>query len=188
MPIFSNLLPKPEILDAMPLHEGPSNAQSTYVALTTLDGGSYVIRKPIRFNRCLVRLTAATSAPTLAMSIYQAADGGGAATANRVATMSAVGVTATTITLTVDEGTVLLKPGIIHVLYGRASGSGTFTTRTYLNVALDLLNQNVDSGSHKITFTTALAASGVHPTTLAPLTDCTASILDVAPIIRFKKV
>ena len=108
--------------------------------------------------------------------------------ANLVATCTAIAMTgAATYTVTPSQGSVTLKRGLIYVLWGRDSTSGSFTARTYGTQTYDLINTNVEAGTHPTMFTTAIAAN-TSPATFDPLTQATAATVDTALVVRLKTV
>lgn len=168
-------------------------AQSTIADSTSLRGASFIVMREVSFNRIIARVTAGTAATTISIQIFQTSDGTSGNTATRVATIAghAIAGGAETLVMTPSEGTVTLKRGLCYVLFGRDSGAGSFTLRTHGVTAYDLLNQNVDTDTHPLVFTTTIAANTT-PASIdvrQPATgNLTATTTDVVPVIVLKKV
>ena len=169
------------------------SGQSTIADSTSLRGASFVVTREVSFNRIIARVTAGTAATTISIQIFQTSDGTSGNTATRVATIAghAIAGGAETLVMTPSEGTVTLKRGLCYVLFGRASGAGSFTLRTHGVQSYDLLDQNVDADTHPLVFTTTIAANTT-PASIdvrQPATgNLTASTTDVCPVIVLKKV
>ena len=178
-----------EAADYLPRPEGPTVAASTRIGQANFDGASYVIMRPVTFNRIIFRTTARTGSPTARLLIYQATDGK-SGVANLVATCTAIaiGTGAAAYTVAPSQGSVTLKRGLIYVLWGRDSVADSFTARTYGTQNYDLITSNVETGTHPTMFTTAIAAN-TSPATFNPLTGATAAgAVDTALVVRLKTV
>lgn len=179
-----------EILELLPIPEGRVAGNSTRVAQTTFEGCSYILRRRVTFNRILMRVTARAGAPTGRFLIYQGATGG-AGIASLIATVAAFVIPAggTNFEVTPAEGTVTAEAGLIYMLWGRDSAADSFTMRTYVVQALDLLTANVDAAYHPTTFQTVIAANTT-PATFNPTEggDANATSTDVPTVIRLRMV
>lgn len=182
--------PITENVELLPIPEGQVAANSTRVAQTTFEGASYVLRRRVTFDRILLRITARAGAPTMRMLIYQGVLGG-AGIASLIATVSTFAVPAptTNFEVTPAEGIVTAEAGLIYVLWGRDSGAGSFTLRTYTVQADDLLTANVDAAYHPTSFTTAVSAA-TSPATFNPTEggDANATATDVTVTLRLRRV
>jgi hypothetical protein len=190
MSFFSN----DERVEFFPEPEPRVGGNSTRVLQTVLEGASFKILRPVRFNRILVRVTAFVAGGTMKFLIYQRPPGWGAdaSPASRVATVSAFAPGGTgNFQMTPSEGEVRLASGVYYVLMGRDSGAGSITLRTYTITSLDLSNANVESNTHVTNYDTALLASTT-PATFDPRPvatgQATPSIADVCPIHRLIRV
>lgn len=182
----------PEDVEYLPEPETRTSGNATRIGQTTYEGGSFKLLRPVMFNRIIIRLTAFTAPGTLALLLFQRSKGQGGAPANRVATVTGFSPGAAgTFLLTPSEGVINLVSGIFYVLYGRDSGSGSFTMRTYTVQALDLSNANVQADTHVTNFSTAIAA-GTTPATFDPRPvatgQATPEVTDLTPIIRLLRV
>lgn len=175
-----------------PIPEIRTGADSARTAQTLFEGGSYIIRRRVTFNRIHVRITSRTGAPTLRFLLFQA-PGGGSGVANRVATVTAFAVPAggTNTVLTPTEGSVTLSGGLVYVLWGRDSAAASFGMQVYALQNMNLLTNNVPSGLHPLSWTTALASTSL-PATFDPRATVGQAIpssgVDVLPIFRLQQV
>ena len=175
----------------LPIPEGIYSGDSANAIAATLCGGSYVSRRVLVFNRIIFRITTWSGTSTLTIQIFQQANGlSGVAT--RVATVSNYNPGgAGTFVVAPSEGTIRIVPGRFFILYGRWSGTAAPQFRSYKLPAVDLLNRNVDIGTHPVAFTTAIAASTT-PATVdprqTPTGQFTGTIADVVGVFRFKTV
>ena len=144
-------------------------AQGTRGDQTLLEGGMFWVRQQALANRVLLRMTGGSGAPTLAIGLYQSAEGG-AGVASRVAGAVAfpIGTSAANYSIPFAEGEVVLRRGYLYVLYGRDSAAGGYTIRAYGAMAADLRNQQMVSGTRPTGYTTALAANAGLPATFDP--------------------
>ena len=144
-------------------------AQATRGDQTLLEGGTYWVRQQTLVNRILLRMTGGSGAPTLAIGLYQSAEGG-AGVASRVAGAVAfpIGVSAANYSIPLAEGEIVLRRGYLYVLYGRDSAAGGYTMRAYGAMAADLHNQQMIAGTRPTNYTTTLAANAGLPATFDP--------------------
>jgi len=157
-----------ETADYVPLPEQGIAADATHNVGTTFEGASFIARRPINVTKLQYRITAAVGA-NFVIGIYQA-PGGGSGVANRISTVTRVGVTAGA---SIQTETVFtqLEAGIYYVLIGVAN-AGALAVDMYGAIAVTLMNVAGDVGAteHPTTFTTAIAASGGAPATFDPTT------------------
>lgn len=180
----------PTHTDILPTAQARVGANSTRIAQTTYDGASYNLLDRISFNRFIFRITGLTGTPSLNILIYQAEGGVGSNTTNLIATCQINPVGIGNQIVTPNEGTVHLEQGVFFVLMGRSSVSDSATFRTFAVNTNDLLNDNVDTDTYPVAFTTNIAASTT-PSTFNPLMSggsVTATVSDVALICRMKTV
>ena len=177
-----------ETADMYPFPEARVGGNATRAAQTTFEGASYIIRRQTQINRLVFRTTNATAPGAVRILIFQTSNGG-SGVASLIGTVSSFAppTGAGNRVASFSEGTITLEAGLIYILHGLTSASGSVTLRTYTNQAMDLLSQNVDSGTHPFQFTTAIAANTT-PSTFNPLTQGTGTSSNVALIARFKTV
>jgi len=188
---------EPELLvteddDIVPLPELVFSNQSSRVAQTVLEGGSYFLRTKTRFNRVLFSIATKSGSPSIDLAIYQFEDGTSSSLVEKKASISGVVISTVGIySKALVEGEVVLLPGLIYVLWGKSAGGvgNNFTMRTYDVQSIDIVTTNVPTGLHPVSYTTALPATST-PATFDPTIggDVSESILDVVPIIRLRKV
>jgi len=191
-----SVAPAPDPKDEIPIPEGRVTGSSGRVLQTTFDGASFIVRRPMSFDRILLRITGTTSPGSLRLCLYQAPDGSsGSGPLPRIATITGfVPGSAGNFVIPLDEGTVSLLAGLVYVLYGRDSATGSATLRSYTTQNVDGLSSNVDVNVHPTSFITAIAvplAPAAAPATFDPRQTPTgqaiASALDVIPVVRFYK-
>ena len=175
--IAENTVPQPVL---------PKGTQSTLVAPTDLEGGVFFAKFAFRFDQITIRTTGSTSSPTGKFLIYQPIDSTTAALVGSVTAFSLPGVD--TYTMALNEGVIEIKPGVFVIMWGRDSGAGTFTLRTYNASSVSLMNTAVPSDMVPVSMTTSIAANGVSPATL-DLTEGGSDVTgssgtNVMPIIR----
>lgn len=180
-----------ETADYIPLPESHVTGNATRVANTTFDGASYIIRRPVSFNRIVFRATGQSGAPTARILIYQTASGG-SGVASLKATCATFAIAAPgNFACTPSEGTVTLTGGLIYVLFGRDSAAGSWTARTSTTQSTDLLNGNMDVDTHPTSFTTTIAAN-TSPATFdpreSPTGSATGTSSDVTLVVRLKGI
>lgn len=188
----------PDLDDAefFPQPEARATGNATRTAQTTLEGGSYLLLRPVTFNRILVRFTGFTAPGTLKFMIFQRPRGQGVPAAGtpapRVATVSGFAPGGTgNFFMTPAEGTVRLYNGVYYVLFGRDSAAGSIIVRTYTISVLDLSNANVEAVTHVTNYSTAILATAT-PATFdprpAPPGEATPAVGDFSPIHRLVMV
>jgi len=180
-------------VEAVAQPETTVGANGTRVAQTSYEGGSYRLNLPLVVNRLILVLTAVTAPVTLQVLIFQAPNGIGGTTANRIGTFDFSPGAAGQFVLTPTEGTIRIEAGVFYVLMGRTSAGGSGTFRVYTVTNNEGLTATVDTGTHPTNYTTAIATSaGAPPATFNPLQtpggSASASTVNISPIIRFKKV
>lgn len=184
---FRVIPPGIQASQAIPVPENVVLTNSTRVAQTTLEGAAFYLRAPALVSKVIARITSSATSPTLAIAIYQAPNGNSGTVANKILTFQAINASATGTftTATAAEGTQLLLQGTIYVLFGRDSGTGTCTLRTYSNAIMDVLatTGTIAAGTYPVLFSTAFAATAP-PATFDPLTQATVSANDVNLVCR----
>lgn len=181
-----------ETVEIIPKPEGQVTTNSTRVANTTFDGASYTLSRPMTFNRLIFRCTGQSGTPTARILIYQAPYGK-SGTADLKGTIASLSIpSSNNYEATMSEGIVTLDAGIFYVLYGRDSGAGSITFRTYATQATDLFTGNVENTTHPTSFTTSISTSS-SPSTFNPLPtggggSATAVSADVVLAVRLLKV
>jgi hypothetical protein len=178
--------------EMLPIPEVTFGSVTNRVAATLLEGGSYFLRKDFTFNRLVLRINAFAGAPTGKILIYQAplAEAG---IANLVASFTSFPVAAVAnLVLTPDQGIVALKAGIIFILIGMDSALGSFTHRCWDPPFSELIASSVDTDTHPVYFTTAIAAAAASPPTFNPRQSpggaALATFTSVMPVARLKRV
>lgn len=174
-----------------PIPEARVSTDTTRADQTSLEGAAFIIRRPMVFNRIIFRVATVTGSPTITLQVFQNVDGL-SGIADRIATVQAFALVGTgNKVATIAEGDVTMKAGICYVLTGRDSGSGTYALQTYTTQAVNLLTSNVDTDTHPLIFTTAIAATTA-PSTFDPRANPTGQAIESAgnltPVVRFKKV
>ena len=166
--------------------------QSTIADATTLKGASFIVAREFTFNRIIVRATSQAGAPTLTVQIFQTADGMAGNNPTRIATCTGVAVSAVgNLVMTPTEGSVTILRGVCYVLFGRDSATGSFVLRSHATQTYDLLNGNIDTDTHVLSFTTTFSATttpasiDVRP---AGTGDLTGAVTDVVLVVVLKKV
>lgn len=182
-------IPAPD--EMFPVPEMPTFSVSNRVASTSLEGGSYFLRKSFIFNRFLFRVNAFAGAPTAKILIYQASSAE-AGIANLKASFTAVPITAVANkTATPDQVQVRLEEGLIFLLIGRDSAAGSFTHLCWDVPFASLIASAVDTNTHPMNFTTAILAT-TSPTTFNPRQSAggsaLASFTAVSPVMRFMRL
>lgn len=175
--------------EMIPLPEGRVTGNSTRAAQTNFDGAAYFLRRNMTVDRLIFRVTAQAGAPTGRFLIYQF-PGGGSGIASLIASATAVAIGATgNFEIAFAEGTVTLEKGLIYILWGRDSGAGSFTLRTYTTQSLDLMTANMNAATHPTSFTTVISAATT-PATFDPLEsgDADATSTDVIGVYRLRNV
>lgn len=143
-----------------------NQGQGTRNGQTTFDGAIFRCNKAATINTLHMRVTGRTGSPTGAFAIYQQADGN-TGEAALIATVTGIDLSSTgnkEISLTEFD----LVEGFFYVLWGRDSGSGGFTARTYVNSGQDLLDRNVPEGLSPVKFTTTIPCNVAAPSTFDP--------------------
>lgn len=187
-----------ELNEIVPQPEGGTVGNSTRPGQTVYDGASFILRRPMTFNRVITRVIAYSAPGTISMLFFQKTDGGsGGGAVPLVANVSGFnpGSSLTNVQMTLAQGDVTLRSGLFYVLYGRDSAAGAVTFRTRAVTTLDLMTANVELSTHPTSFTTAIAVPvfpAAVPTTFdprqTPTGDANASASDLVPVIRFLKV
>jgi len=162
---------------------------STRIAQTVLEGGSYLITNPVRFNRIIAKFTAVTSNPTITIQLFQGDGGIDSNVVYRVATVFSASLSSgsATYSFPMAEGMVELDQGIVYCLFGRNSITGSATFRTYVVQTLDLINSDVPAGSYPASFVTLISAATTS-SVFFPAVQATSSVADVLPILRLAYV
>lgn len=168
-------------MSLIPIPVYPTGAQATRVAQTTYDAAILSMPDRITGAALLFRLTAVTTPVTLSFGLYQRKTPNGTFTLVEAISFTPGAGGAQDVLLAM--GGLGYQPGELLVLWGRSSAGGTATMRTYGTQNYNGLSSNVQAGEYPTTGTTALAASGGPPTTVAA-TDITASTLSVSPVLR----
>ena len=171
--------------------EGVTTGNSTRVAQTTFEGGSYIVRQPVTLDRLIIRVTAQSGGGTIKILLYQTTTGI-VGTANLVGTVTAFAPGATgNFEVSLSEGEITLKEGLLFVLWGRDSVGGSVTVRTFTTTNTDLLTGNVNVNTHPTFYSTTIATSTT-PATFNPLADPTGSAVpttsDVDIVLRVRNV
>ncbi len=156
-------------------------AQSTRVAQTTYEAAILSMPSRITGASLLFRLTAVTTPVTLSFGLYQRNAPNGTFTLVEAVSFTPGAGGAQNVSVALAG--LGYQPGELLVLWGRSSAGGAATMRTYGTQNYDGLSANVQAGEYATTGTTAIAASGGPPTTVAT-TDITASTLNVGPVLR----
>lgn len=141
------------------LEEPAANVDVVTLAPATLAGGSYLLPRRVKFNRLIVRVRAFAALATGVVTIYQEAQGRVRSPLTRVATCPFTPAANTTFQITPDEGTVLLSAGWLYILWGQASGAGSFELECYSTGSIALLTASVLAGTHPTIASSALATA-----------------------------
>ena len=193
--LVEGLMPKIliEQAEAIPRPEGVVTGQASRAAATTYEGASYFLERDVIASHLLVKVSSVPTPGSLAVGVYQAADGGGAPAAAKIASAAAVSVAAAgVVAVAFDEGEVEISRGFIYILWGKTSGN--FSMQAYGVAAIDLMTDaaSVDGGTHPTSFTTTISTASV-PASIVPRPpaaggDLTPSSANVAIESRLKKV
>jgi hypothetical protein len=178
-------------VEYLPEPESRVGGNSTRVAQTSLEGGSFFLVQHVEFNRIIFRITGGSFPTTVTLQLFQTLVGEPGAAVPRVAIVTAFALAASgTFEATPTEGTVTLVPGSAFLLVGRDAGVGSATFRTYSILSNDLINLNVAASTHPASYTTSIAATTTPATintAVAPGGGLTSTTVDVVPVIRFRK-
>lgn len=172
------------------LETNGSPNDTEFTANATLSGGSFILPRPVRLNRVVLRTVAFATPAEGVLLIYQEPQGRVVDSLALVATCSYTPAATTTHEVTPTEGEIVLSDGFFYALWGQVSGAGSYELQTYNTGAIVLATTTVPTGVHPLNANSALDPASP-PATLDPMIggDLTqGGTSDVVPVIRFRLV
>ncbi len=182
-----------EILEYIPLPEAAAIGIGATVltAPAVLQGGSFILPRPVLLNRVAFRTVAFSAPATGVILIYQDFRGLVINPLRLVATVQFTAVANTTFEVAPNEGSVSLSDGCFYALWGQDSGAGSFSMQTYNTGGALLINNPSPTGTHPVNASSAIAPVVPAAATLNPMIGgdlLGANTTDCVPLLRFRNV
>jgi hypothetical protein len=158
-----------ETVDYIGIPESSTFATANGTGVTTFKGASFIARRAVTADRITVFGTLVGVNGIIA--IYQA-PGGGSGVANRIATVTMVGLTNSGGLTQSTDVPVALEEGLYYIIWGE-SNAGAMSLLCYSPITQNILDgdtvDEVGTGNHYTNFRTTLLVSGGAPATLDPV-------------------
>jgi len=182
-------IPQAEIYDyplIPPFTVTPNNAYLN--APTTFVGAVYSLQRDVTFSKIVFRLNAYTAPGRISMYLYQTPTGVASTAGSpaiKIAGITSTAPVAGVNAIAIDGGsTATLKVGIVYVLWGRSSATGSFSMRSFTSVSSDLFNNdNMLANTYPTTYTTTINANTT-PATFNAYSQSSATATNTAAALR----